>query len=185
MDNQISFSLFRGFHNAPVSIFKRGAWALANGSRLDVAIIGQSHRIISQSGKEVLTEFIACGPEQLVGDSIDQTPLKSGTTHENEFKSAGFKYHYRIDVVNQLYADMDAYRAALPTDADLQCIAHGFENPSLTSQRVPFTGIAIDVRENRFFTIHTYPENDFSILSETRISSLNPVHTATAPSLIS
>ncbi|QPJ65132.1 MAG: DUF2617 family protein [Candidatus Nitrohelix vancouverensis] len=185
MDNQISFSLFRGFHDAPVSIFKRGAWALANGSRLDVAIIGQSHRIISQSGREVLTEFIACGPEQLVGDSIDQTPLQPGATHENEFTSAGFKYHYRIEVVNQLYIDMDAYRAALPTDAALQCISHGFENPSQNSQDAPFTGIAIDVRDNRFFTIHTYPENGFSILSETRISSRNPAHMAESASLIS
>ncbi len=52
---------------------------------------------------------------------------------------------------------------------EMKVLTHSFEPAKLTTRAKPFTGLAVDPAGNRFFTIHTYPENKLSIISKTRL----------------
>jgi len=170
MPDSIYFSLFKGIPECPVTIFNQGQWTLENQLVLDTCIIGKSHRVTSQGEGMAVTEFIACSSGEMAGDSLDHFPLKSGESYAREYQVGTIKYTVNIDLVPRLYENMEDFLSSMKEVPAMQVLTHSFEPVKLTTGGVrPFTGLAVDPAGNRFFTIHTYPENRLSIISKTRL----------------
>ena len=167
MSDSIRFSLYKGRNDAPVTVLSASFWTLANGIKIEAAIIGQSHRIIcSQEGRH-FTEYIACNELNSETDAVDSIALGPGVYHESRHKIENFIYDCRIEVVPILFDDMSAYCRSISTSADVNVLEHHF--PASCKEQKPFTGIVVDLQESQYYTVHTYPESDFSIISRTRI----------------
>lgn len=171
MPESIYFSLYKGVPDCPVTIFNQEQWTLSNRLVLDTCIIGKSHRVTSQGEGLSVTEFIACSAGEVAEGSLDHFPLKSGESYSREYQVGSIKYAVDIDLVPRLYENMDDFLMSIENIPDMKVLTHSFEpeKAATDSRPGPFTGLAVDPAGNRFFTIHTYPENRMSIISETRL----------------
>lgn len=171
MPESIYFSLYKGIPDCPVTIFNQQQWTLANHLVLDTCIIGKSHRVTSQGKGMSVTEFIACSASEISEDSLDHFPLKAGESYAREYQVGNIKYAVDIDLVPRLYESMEDYLTSMGNIPGMKVLTHSFEleKAATDSRPDPFTGLAVDPAGNRFFTIHTYPENGMSIISETRL----------------
>jgi hypothetical protein len=169
MPESIYFSLFKGIPDCPVTIFNQEQWTLANHLVLDTCIIGKSHRVTSQGEGMSVTEFIACSAGEITGDSLDHFPLKAGESYSREYRVGNIKYAVDIDLVPRLYESMEDFLTSMGNIPGVKVLTHIFEPEKAVTDSRPFTGLAVDPAGNRFFTIHTYPENRMSIISETRL----------------
>ncbi len=147
-------------------------WTLANGIKIEASIIGQSHRIFCFHEDNYVTEYIACTEMDSKISALDSLALGPGIYHENSHKISGLVYEYQIEVVPILFDDMSAYCRAVSADSNVKIMERQFPAPSLAlKDQKPFTGIAVDLSKNQFYTVHTYPESEFSIISRTRLHS--------------
>ena len=169
MPDSIYFSLFKGIPDCPVTIFNQTQWTLENHLVLDTCIIGKSHRVTSQGEGMAITEFIACTLDEMEGDSLDHFPLKAGENYSREYQVENIKYTVDIDMVPRLYENMEDFLNSMGEIPPMKILTHSFEPEKTTTESRPFTGLAVDPAGNRFFTIHTYPENRLSIISKTRL----------------
>ncbi len=169
MPDSIYFSLFKGIPDCPVTIFNQGQWTLENRLVLDTCIIGKSHRVTSQGEGMSVTEFIACSPDEMEGDQLDHFPLKAGENYAREYQVENINYSVNIEMVPRLFQTMDDFLGSMGEIPPMKILTHSFEPAKSTTESWPFTGLAVDPAGNRFFTIHTYPENRLSIVSKTRL----------------
>lgn len=169
MPDTVYFSLFKGIPDCPVTIFNQGRWTLENHLVLDTCIIGKSHRVTSLGGGVAITEFIACSPDEISGNSLDHFPLKAGESYTRKYQVDNLKYAVDIEMVPRLYENMEDFLGSMGKTSPLKILTHRFEPAELTPGASPFTGLAVDPAGNCFFTIHTYPENRSSIISKTRL----------------
>ncbi len=72
-------------------------------------------------------------------------------------------------MVPRLFENMEDFMRSLGEVPPMKILTHSFEPAKLTTRTRPFTGLAVDPAGNRFFTIHTYPENKLSIISKTQL----------------
>jgi hypothetical protein len=171
MTEEIYFSLYNHVPDYPVTLFGEAQWILENRVELQSSIIGKSHRIISTGLKETFTEFISCGAEAMPDNYLDRILLKAGAQHNLEYQTEAYKYRVKIDHLDRLFPDMESFLNSLPNSQSLQTLSHIFTSQNGTEGLQPFTGLAVDTSANRFYTIHTYPENGFSIQSSSELSS--------------
>jgi hypothetical protein len=169
MPESIYFSLYKGIPDCPVTIFNQTQWTLENHLVLDTCIIGKSHRVTSQGEGTSITEFIACSAGEIAGDSLDHFPLKAGENYRREYQVGNIQYAVDIDLVPRLFENMEDFLESMGKIPPMKVLTHSFEPASRTTDARPFTGLAVDPAGNRFFTIHTYPENRMSIISKTRL----------------
>ena len=169
MSDSVYFSLFKGIPDCPVTIFNQGQCTLENRLVLETCIIGKSHRVTSRGDGMSITEFIACSSNEMEGDPLDHFPLKSGKNYSREYQVENIKYLVNIEVVPRLFENMDDFMRSLGEVPPMEILTHSFEPVKPTIRIKPFTGLAVDPAGNRFFTIHTYPENKLSIISKTRL----------------
>lgn len=116
-----------------------------------------------------ITEFIACSSDEMEGDTLDHFPLKSGENYSREYQVENIKYAVDIEMVPKLFKNMDDFIRSMGEVPPMKILTHSFESATPTTDARPFTGLAVDPAGNRFFTIHTYPENKLSIISKTRL----------------
>lgn len=116
-----------------------------------------------------ITEFIACSSDEMAGGSLDHFPLKSGENYSREYQVENIKYAVDIEMVPRLFENMGDFMRSMGEVSPMEILTHSFEPVKLTTRASPFTGLAVDPAGNRFFTIHTYPENKLSIISKTRL----------------
>ena len=116
-----------------------------------------------------ITEFIACSSDEMKGDPLDHFPLKSGERYSREYQVENIKYAVNIEMVPRLFENMDDFMRSMGEVPPMEILTYSFEPVTPTTDARPFTGLAVDPAGNRFFTIHTYPENKFSIISKTRL----------------
>jgi hypothetical protein len=169
MPDSIYFSLFKGIPDCPVTIFNQGRWTLENHLVLDTCIIGKSHRVTSQGKGMAITEFIACSPDEMEGDTLDHFPLKPEENYVREYQVENINYAVNIDMVPRLFENMEDFIRSMGEVPPMKILTHSFEPAIPKTDARPFTGLAVDPAGNRFFTIHTYPENRLSIISKTRL----------------
>ncbi|MFQ5449487.1 MAG: DUF2617 family protein [Nitrospinaceae bacterium] len=181
MQDTIYFSLYAGVPDCPVRIYKQARWILDNQTALDLSIIGKSHRVISRQGEECITEFIACSPEEMPGNFIDQFPVRAGENLARTYRLGSLVYRVHIQMVSRALKDMEDFLDWIRTGASLKVLSHNFQGiqqspipapsrpPENPGPWTPFTGLAVDLAANRFYTVHTYPEKEFSILSQTEV----------------
>lgn len=169
MPESIYFSLFKGIPDCPVTIFNQGQWTLENHLVLDTCIIGKSHRVTSRGKGMAITEFIACSSDEMTGDPLDHFPLKAGENYIREYQVEDIKYVVNIEMVPRLYETMEDFMRSMGKVPPMKILTHSFEPAKTSAGARPFTGVAVDLAGNRFFTIHTYPENRLSIISKTRL----------------
>ncbi|GJL77204.1 MAG: hypothetical protein NPINA01_01930 [Nitrospinaceae bacterium] len=167
MFDPVYFSLFEGIPEGPVTIFNEGQWTLDNQVELETCIIGKSHRVTSRGNGVSLTEFIACSSGELTGKSLDHFPLKPGKTYSKEYQVGNIQYGVDIEMVPSLFDDMEGFLRSMGEVPPMKILTHRFEASKISNATKPFTGVAVDPAANRFFTIHTYPENRLSIVSKT------------------
>ncbi|MFQ5483622.1 MAG: DUF2617 family protein [Nitrospinaceae bacterium] len=166
----IFFSLYRGVPDHRFQVFQQTRWKLDNGVALEAHIIGKSHRIVSRLGKECFTEFIACFEPPPAPEVLDRVCLRSGVVHHAEHRSGNWVYQVEVEHAPGVYAAMDEFLNSLPGVAPTGVLQHTFENAGEVTAARPFTGLAVDSAANAFYTVHTYPETDFSIVSRTAIT---------------
>ena len=169
MPDSIYFSLFKGIPDCPVTIFNQGRWTLENRLVLETCIIGKSHRVTSQGDGMSITEFIACSSDNMAGDLLDHFPLESGNNYSREYQVENITYSVNIEMVPRLFENMDDFMRSMGEVPPMKILTYRFESVDSPTHNTPFTGIAVDPAGNRFFTIHTYPENTLSIISKTRL----------------
>ena len=169
MPDSIYFSLYKGIPDCPVTIFNQGRWTLENHLVLDTCIIGKSHRVTSQGAGTAITEFIACSSDEMAGGPLDHFPLKAGESYLREYQVGNIKYTVNIDLVARLYENMEDFLSSMGEVPSMKILTHRFESEKTKTDSRPFTGLAVDPAGNRFFTIHTYPENSLSIISKTQL----------------
>jgi hypothetical protein len=171
LSHPITFSLYQGKHTAPVMVLCTAFWVLANGIEIEASIIGQSHRIYCNRSDDCVTEYIACTPMDSDIKALDSMSLEPGTRHADSKNISGLIYEYQMEVVPILFDDMSAYCQAISAGPHVEILQRQFpHHPESADQgQNPFTGIAVDPTANQFYTVHTYPESQFSIISRTRI----------------
>jgi len=169
MPDSIYFSLFKGIPDCPVTIFNQGRWTLKNRLVLETCIIGKSHRVISQGDGLSITEFIACSSDDMVGNPLDHFPLESGNNYSREYQVENITYSVNIEMVPLIFENMDDFMRSMGEVRPMKILTHSFEPVESQTHNKPFTGLAVDPAGNRFFTIHTYPENTLSIISKTQL----------------
>jgi hypothetical protein len=171
MFEQIYFSLYQEVPDYSVHIFQSANWVLGNGVKLEVNIIGKSHRVISRRGEDCLTEFITCFDHDLPENAMETVCLQSGLVHEREYRSGNFVYRVNIEYVSRLFNTMDEFTNSLGKISGI--LTHEFmSSPEHSGTPLPFTGLALNSDTNTFYTVHTYPEKDISIISRTAIDLL-------------
>jgi len=116
-----------------------------------------------------ITEFIACSSDEMAGGPLDHFPLKSGENYSREYQVENIKYAVDIEMVPRIFANMEDFLRSMGEVPPMKILTHSFKPVKLTTDARPFTGLAVDPAGNRFFTIHTYPENRLSIISKTRL----------------
>jgi hypothetical protein len=169
--NSVCFSLYIGDVPSPVKVFEKNDWSLESGVTLTACIIGKSHRICFRSGSDFLTEFIAYSMENLSFEPVDQRFFKPGDSFDREFIHGSLYYKVKIEVVPKVYLNFNEFLKTMPDLESYKTMFREFKNPILNSNSQPFTGIVIAPSENRVFTVHTYPEDNYSIISvvETKV----------------
>lgn len=173
MSDPVYFSLFEGVPDCPVTIFNQGKWTLDNRVVLETCIIGKSHRVTSRGAGASLTEFIAYSAEELTSDPLDHFPLRAGENYLRKYQVGNIQYQVSIEMVPRLFEDMESFLRSLGKVPPMKILTHRFEAVKISSPVKPFTGVAVDPAANRFFTIHTYPEDRLSIVSETNLRTLS------------
>ena len=169
MPDSVYFSLYKGIPDCPVTIFNQGLWTLENRLVLETCIIGKSHRVTSRGDGMSITEFIACSSDEMQGNPLDHFPLKSGENYSREYQVENIKYAVNIEMVPRLFENMEDFIGSLGAVPAMKILTHSFDPVKISTRTRPFTGLAVDSAGNRFFTIHTYPENKLSIVSKTRL----------------
>lgn len=168
MTEQIYFSLYQEVPDYFVRIFQSVHWVLGNGVKLEVNIIGKSHRVISRRGEDCLTEYIICFDQNFPGRALERVCLQPGIVHDREYRSGKLIYRVNIEHVSQLYNTMEEFTVSL--DGISETLTHEFtSSPEYSGAPLPFTGLALNSDTNTFYTVHTYPERGISIISRTAI----------------
>ncbi len=171
-ENNVWFSLFKGNIPSPVKVFQKDDWILESGVILTVCIIGKSHRICFRSGSDYLTEFIAYSMDSFSLEPVDQRPLKLGDLFDREFIHGSLHYKVKIEVVEQVYLNFEEFLKKVTDSGTYETMFREFKNPLLNSSSQPFTGIVIAPDKNRIFTVHTYPEGNYSVISDVEANVL-------------
>ena len=170
MSESIYFSLYQKPPDYHVRIFESVDWTLGNGVTLEVSIIGKSHRVISRKGNDSLTEFITCFDHDLPENSLETKYLKPGITHHQEYRYGDLKYRVNVEHTSQVFNSMEDYTGFLGDVPLSDTLTHVFTGITEDSgMPLPFTGLALNSETNTFYTVHTYPEIDISIISSTNI----------------
>ena len=170
MSESIFFSLYQKIPDYCVRIFQSVDWAFANGVILEVSIIGKSHRVISRKGNDCLTEFITCFDHNLPQNSLETKCLKPGVIHHQEYRYGDLKYQVNVENVSQVFNAMEDFTDFLGDVSLSDTLTHVFTGITKESAMpLPFTGLALNSETNTFYTVHTYPEIDISIISSTNI----------------
>jgi len=89
MSKHIYFSLYQEVPDYSVRIFQSAHWVLGNGVKLEVDIIGKSHRVISRRGEDCLSEFITCFDQDLPEQALESVCLQPGIVHDRAFSHTG------------------------------------------------------------------------------------------------
>ena len=177
MSEQIYFSLYQEVPDYCVRIFQNAHWVLGNGVKLEVNIIGKSHRVIIRRGNDCLTEFITCFDQSLPEQALERVCLQPGIVHDREYLSGNLAYRVNVEHVSRLFKTMEEFTNSLGGVS--QTLTHEFMNsPEHSGAPLPFTGLALNSDTNTFYTVHTYPERGISIISRTTIE-LSVLSTAT------
>ena len=168
MSEQIYFSLYKEVPDYSVRIFKSTHWVLGNGVKLEVDIIGKSHRVISRRRENCLTEFITCFDQKLPEQALERVSLKPGIVHNREYRSGNLAYRVNVEHVSRLFNTMEEFTGSLGGVSET--LTHEFmSSPGHSGSPLPFTGLALNSDTNTFYTVHTYPERGISIISRTSI----------------
>ena len=168
MSEQIYFSLYQEVPDYCVRIFQSAHWVLGNGVKLEVNIIGKSHRVISRRGEDCLTEFITCFDQDLPEQALESVCLLPGIVHDREYRSGNLEYRVNVEHVSRLFNTMEEFTESLGEISEK--LTHEFVSaPGHSGAPLPFTGLALNSDTNTFYTIHTYPERGISIISRTAI----------------
>ena len=168
MNEPIYFSLYQQVPNYNVRIFQKAYWILGNGVKLEVNIIGKSHRVISNRGEDCLTEFITCFDQDLPEHALESVCLQPGIVHEHEYRSGSLAYRVNVEHISQVFNSMEEFTDSLGEISET--LTHEFmSSPDHSGAPLPFTGLALNSDTNTFYTVHTYPERDISIISRTAI----------------
>ena len=168
MSEQIYFSLYQEVPDYRVRIFQSAHWVLGNGVKLEVNIIGKSHRVISRREEDCLTEFITCFDDDLPEHALESVCLQPGIVHEHEYRSGSLAYRVNVKHVSQVFNSMEEFTGTLGEISET--LTHGFmSSPDHSGAPLPFTGLALNSDTNTFYTVHTYPERGISIISRTAI----------------
>ena len=169
MSEQIYFSLYKEVPDYSVRIFKSTHWVLGNGVKLEVDIIGKSHRVISRRRENCLTEFITCFDQKLPEQALERVSLKPGIVHNREYRSGNLAYRVNVEHFSRLFNTMEEFTG--PLGGVSETLIHEFmSSPEDSASPLPFTGLALNSNTNTFYTVHTYPERDISIISRTAIN---------------
>lgn len=177
MSEHIYFSLYQDVPDYCVRIFQSAHWVLGNGVKLEVNIIGKSHRVISRRGEDCLTEFITCFDQDLPEQALERVCLQPGSVHDREYRSGNLAYRVNIEQVSRIFNSMEEFTGSLGRTSET--LTHEFMTaPGHSGSPVPFTGLALNSDTNTFYTVHTYPERGISITSRTAID-LSVLSTAT------
>ena len=168
MSEQIFFSLYQEVPDYSLRIFQNAQWVLGNGVKLDINIIGKSHRVTSRRGEDCLTEFITCFDQDMPENALERVCLKPGMVHDREYRSGSLSYRVKVENVARIFNSMEEFTGSLGETSET--LTHEFMNaPEHFGLPMPFTGLALNSDTNTFYTVHTYPERDFSIISQTAI----------------
>ena len=168
MSEQIYFSLYQDVPDYCVRIFQSSLWVLGNGVKLEVNIIGKSHRVISRRGEDCLTEFITCFDKSLPEQALEKVCLQPGIIHDQEYRSGDLAYRVNVEHVSRVFKTMEEFTDSLGGIS--QTLTHEFMSaPGYSEAPPPFTGLALNSDTNTFYTVHTYPERGISIISRTAI----------------
>ncbi len=171
MSEPIYFSLYKEVPDYYVRIFQSTHWVLANGVKLEVNIIGKSHRVICRRGKDCLTEFITCFDHKLPEQALERVSLQPGTIHDHEYRSGSLTYQVHIQSISRIFNTMEEFTGSLGGMSQTQTLTHVFMGaPGHSGTPLPFTGLALNSDTNTFYTVHTYPERGISIVSRTAIN---------------
>ena len=177
MSEKIYFSLYQEVPDYFVRIFQSAHWVLGNGVKLEVNIIGKSHRVIIRRGDDCLTEFITCFDQSLPEQALESVCLQPGIVHDREYRSGNLAYRVNVEHVSRLFNTMEEFTGSLGGVS--QTLTHEFmSSPEHSGAPLPFTGLALNSDTNTFYTVHTYPERGISIISRTAID-LSVLSTAT------
>ena len=177
MSEQIYFSLYQEVPDYRVRIFQSAHWVLGNGVKLEVNIIGKSHRVISRRGEDCITEFITCFDQNLPEQALERVCLQPGIVHDREYRSGNLAYRVNVEHVSRIFNTMEEFTDSL--DGTSETLTHEFMSaPGHSGTPLPFTGLALNSDTNTFYTVHTYPERGISIISRTTIE-LSVLSTAT------
>ena len=177
MSEQIYFSLYKEVPDYSVSIFKSAHWVLGNGVKLEVDIIGKSHRVISRRGKNCLTELITCFDQKLPEQALEKVKLQPNIVHNREYRFGNLAYKVNVEYASRLFNTMEEFTDSL--GGVYETLTHVFmSSPKHSASALPFTGLALNSDTNTFYTVHTYPERNISIISRTTID-LSVLSTAT------
>ena len=168
MSEQIYFSLYQEVPDYFVRIFQSAHWILGNGVKLEVNIIGKSHRVICRRGEDCLTEFITCFDRSLPEQALEKVCLQPGIVHDQEYRSGNLAYQVNVVHVSRIFNSMEEFTGSLGEVSET--LTHQFmSSPGHTGSPLPFTGLALNSDTNTFYTVHTYPERGISIISRTAI----------------
>ena len=168
MSEQIYFSLYQEVPDYFVRIFQSAHWILGNGVKLEVNIIGKSHRVICRRGEDCLTEFITCFDQSLPEQALEKVCLQPGIVHDQEYRSGNLAYQVNVVHVSRIFNSMEEFTGSLGEVSET--LTHQFMSfPGHTGSPLPFTGLALNSDTNTFYTVHTYPERGISIISRTAI----------------
>ena len=168
MNEPIYYTLYQQVPNYNVRIFNKAYWILGNGVKLEVNIIGKSHRVISYCGEDCLTEFITCFDQNLPEQAMEGVCLIPGIVHDREYRTGDLVYRVNVEHVPRVFNSMEEFTALLGEISET--LTHEFmSSPDHSGAPLPFTGLALNSGTNTFYTVHTYPERGISIVSRTAI----------------
>ena len=168
MSEPIYFSLYQQVPDYNVCIFQKAHWVLGNGVKLEVNIIGKSHRVISRLGEDCLTEFITCLDQNLPEQAMESVCLLPGIVHDQEYRAGELVYRVNVEHVPRVFNSMEEFTELFGEISET--LTHEFMSaPDHSGAPLPFTGLVLNSDTNTFYTIHTYPERGFSITSRTAI----------------
>ena len=106
MSEQIYFSLYQEVPDYSVRIFQSAHWVLGNGVKLEVNIIGKSHRVISRREEDCLTEFITCFDQSLPEQAMESVCLLPGIVHDREYRTGDLVYRVNVEHVPRVFKSM-------------------------------------------------------------------------------
>jgi hypothetical protein len=169
MSEHIYFSLYKEVPDYSVRIFKSAHWVLGNEVKLEVDIIGKSHRVISRREKNCITELITCFDQKLPEQALEKVKLQRSIVHDREYRFGNLAYKVNVEYGSRLFNTMEEFTDSLGGVSET--LTHVFMNSTgHTGSPLPFTGLALNSDTNTFYTVHTYPERNISIISRTTIN---------------